>query len=188
MNLRVKIKIAGSERQLELLAVTLIFAAALFSRTFMLDCFPYFPPDFPWLGDRPGPAGMYCDEANYLYCARNLFNRTTTYQPWLQLLFIHFSLRVLGESAFAARLPSAFVSTLTAVVVYFAAKQKYGRLAAFLSSLYFIAMTPALVYNRMVFLENTVAFMFMLSIYFLFKYEQGGGQRWLYAAGILAGA
>ena len=189
MNLKVKIRVAGNhKRWLEPLTVTLILAIALFSRTYMLDYFPYFPPEFPWLGDRLGPAGLYGDETGYLNLARDLFNRTTVYQPWLQLFFIHLSLRVFGENSFAARLPSALASTFTAVMVYFATKQKYSKTAALFSSLYFIAMVPALVYNRMVFLENTVALLFMLSIYFLFRYERDGLQRWLYVSGFFAGA
>ncbi|RLJ01042.1 MAG: hypothetical protein DRP08_06050, partial [Candidatus Aenigmatarchaeota archaeon] len=91
----------------EKIIILTLFTTALITRTYNLDKFPYYPPQWPYLGDKPGPPGLYGDEAIYLGKSKKLFTEPTTYQTWLQLFLVHLSTRILGESAFSARLPSA---------------------------------------------------------------------------------
>jgi len=162
-----------------------LFLIALATRTYRLYSMPYFPEGAPWMGGNPD--GLYCDEAYvWLRFSENLFNRLPLYQPPLFLLFLNLSVRAFG-SPYAVRLPSAIASSLTAVLVYLISMRKFGsRGASVASSLYFIAMFPAFIYNRMAFLENGVALFLLTSYYCLLVYEGCGKERWLYLSGFLA--
>ncbi|MFQ5712291.1 MAG: ArnT family glycosyltransferase, partial [Candidatus Geothermarchaeales archaeon] len=162
-----------------------LFLLALATRTYRLYSFPYFPEEEPWLGSNP--EGLYRDEADrYLRDSEGLFERLPVYQPPLFLLFMNLSLRVFG-TPYAVRVPSAVASSLVAVLVYLVSMRKFGsRGASVASALYFIAMFPAFVYNRMAFLENGVALFLLASYYCLLVYEGCGKGRWLYLSGILA--
>ena len=76
---------------------------------------------------------------------------------------------------------------LTAVVIYYAARQLYkGKYAPLVAGLYFVAMAPAMVYGRMIFYENLVRPFLAATIYCVAKFENGGGRRWLYVGALLA--
>lgn len=185
MTLRITLKLGN--RQIgeipDKIIITFLFAIALITRTYKLGEFPYFPPEWPYLGDKPWAPGMYGDEANYLKYAIKLFEKPTTYQPWLQLLLVHLSTRILGTTTFAARLPSAIFSSLNTPLIYLTAKKLFNnKPAAIISALYYTAMTPALIYNRMLFLENGVAFFFLLAYISLLLYEERKNKIWLYLA------
>jgi 4-amino-4-deoxy-L-arabinose transferase-like glycosyltransferase len=162
-----------------------LFLLALATRAYRLYSFPYFPEEEPWLGSNP--EGLYRDEADpYLRLSEGLFERLPVYQPPLFLLFMNLSLRVFG-TPYAVRVPSAVASSLVAVLVYLVSMRKFGsRGASVASALYFIAMFPAFVYNRMAFLENGVALFLLASYYCLLVYEGCGKGRWLYLSGVLA--
>jgi len=146
----------------------IIFIIALFTRTFLLDKFPYFPPEYPYLGDRPGPLGLYRDEAEYLRLAKLLPSELPYYQPWLHLVLIRLSIMLLGESSFSVRLPSAIASSLTALLIFLISRQLFkDNISAAISSLYYVVMFPSFVYGRMNFLENTVSMFLLLTIYLL---------------------
>jgi len=165
--------------------LTSLFLIALTTRTYRLYSIPYFPKEAPWMGG--DPKGLYCDEAYvWLRFAENLFNRLPLYQPPLFLLFLNLAVRAFG-SPYAVRLPSAIAASLTAVLVYLVSMRKFrSRAASVASSLYFIAMFPAFIYNRMAFLENGVA-LFLLALYYcLLAYEGCKKGRWLYLSGLLA--
>jgi 4-amino-4-deoxy-L-arabinose transferase-like glycosyltransferase len=161
-----------------------LFLLALATRTYRLDSMPYFPEEEPWLGENP--VGLYRDEVGYLRMSESLFDRLPVYQPPLFLLFLNLSVKVFG-APYAVRLPSAIASSLTAVLVYLVSLRKFGsRGASVASALYFIAMFPAFIYNRMAFLENGVALFLLSSYYCLLVYEGCEKGRWLYLSGIFA--
>lgn len=178
----------GIEEIPDKVIITILLIIALFTRTYGLGEFPYFPPQWPYLGDKTWAPGMYRDEAVYLNLALNLFNKPTTYQPWLQLLLVHLSTQIFGATVFAARLPSAVFSSLNAPLIYLIAKKFFNsKVAAVISAFYYIVMTPALIYNRMLFLENGVSFFFMLTILLLTIYEEKKMKKWFYATVIASG-
>ena len=161
-----------------------LFLLALATRTYRLDGFPYFPEEEPWLGSNPD--GLYRDEVGYLQMSESLFERLPVYQPPLFLLLMKLSVKAFG-SPYAVRLPSAVAASLTTVLIYLVSMRKLGsRGASVASSLYFVAMFPAFVYNRMAFLENGVALFLLASYYCLLLYEGCGKERWLYLSGLLA--
>jgi len=162
-----------------------LFLLAFATRAYRLYSFPYFPEEEPWLGSNP--EGLYRDEADrYLRESESLFERLPVYQPPLFLFFMNLSLRAFG-TPYAIRVPSAVASSLVAVLIYLVSMKKFGsRGASVASALYFIAMFPAFIYNRMAFLENGVALFLLASYYCLLVYEGCGKERWLYLSGILA--
>jgi len=162
-----------------------LFLIALATRTYRLYSMPYFPEGAPWMGGNP--EGLYCDEAYvWLRFSENLFNKLPLYQPPLFLLFLNLSVRAFG-SPYAVRLPSAIAASFTAALVYLVSMRKFrSRGASIASALYFIAMFPAFIYNRMAFLENGVALFLLASYYCLLVYEGCGKERWLYLSGLLA--
>lgn len=172
-----------------------IFLIALFSRVYCLNSFPYFPQSYPWVGAGASPPldALYTDEHVYYTIATGTNNsvQSAVYQPWLQLFLINASVSLFGTSGFAVRLPSALMSTLSVVLVYLICTKKFGnRLAAFLSPLYLIVMMPALVLNRMAFLENGVMLFFLASYFCLLQYSdprQKRKERWLLGAAVFAG-
>lgn len=161
-----------------------LFFLALATRTYHLYTMPYFSEGHPWIGGNP--EGLYTDEANILRFSEGLFERLPLFQPPLFLLFLKLSVKAFG-SPYAVRLPSAIASSLTAVLIYLVSMRKFGsRGASITSTLYFIAMFPAFIYNRMAFLENGVALFLLASYYCLLIYEDCGRERWLYLSGVLA--
>jgi len=161
-----------------------LFLLALATRTYRLDSLPHFPEEPPWLGGNPD--GLYCDEIGYLKMSESLFDRLPVYQPPLFLLFLNLSVKAFG-SPYAVRLPSAIASSVTAVLVYLVSMRKFGsRGASVASGLYFIAMFPAFIYNRMALLENGVALFLLASYYCLLVYEGCQKGKWLYLSGIFA--
>jgi len=191
-DLRVKFTAAGvalkapsfGKRFYTPMILTSLFLLALATRTYRLDSIPHFPEGAPWLGGNPD--GLYVDEVGYLKFSESLFDRFTLYQPPFFLLFLNLSVKVFG-SPYAVRLPSAIASSLTAVLVYLVSMRKFGgRGASIASSLYFIAMFPAFIYNRMALLENGVALFLLASYYCLLVYEGCGKGRWLFMSGLLA--
>jgi len=161
-----------------------LFLLTLFTRTYRLYSFPYFPEEAPWLG--LNPVGLYRDEVGLLGFAADLFDTPTLYAPPLFLLLQNLSVKALG-STYAVRVPSTIASSLIAVLIYLVSMRKFGsRGASIASALYFIAMFPAFIYNRMAFLENGVALLLLVSYYCLLVYEGCAKGRWLYLSGLFA--
>lgn len=167
----------------------ILLTLALFSRIYYLNEFPYFPPENPWVGR--GGQGLYTDEYVYYSIAVNLLKNPlnpTLYQPWLQLLMVGASTSLLGGNVFAVRLPSAIMSSISVVLVYYICKKKFkSRTAALLSSLYLIIMMPALILNRMAFLENSVVMFFLASYLCLLRYSESAKGRYLLLAAVFSG-
>jgi 4-amino-4-deoxy-L-arabinose transferase-like glycosyltransferase len=181
----------------EFLAIALVVVLAGASRLYHLGTFPSFPPQWPWLGDYSQSAcpaglsgvlpGLYRDEMSRLCEIASFPRALTTYEPSMNIIFVKITQSLLGQNSFADRLPTAIASTLTAVVVYFAAKRLYkARGAALFSSLYFVFMVPAVVYGRMIFYENIVGLLFATTVYCIAKFEDGGKGRWLYVGALAA--
>ena len=173
--------------------VPIILILALFSRLYRLNDFPYFPiSDYPWVGTDSGALkGLYIDERVYSNLATNLINNPsspTLYQPWLQLFMVGASVSVLGQTPFAVRLPSAVMSSISVVLVYLICVKIFkSRLAASISSLYLIVMTPAIILNRMNFLENGVTLFFLGSFLCLLQYSEKNERKYLVLGSIFAG-
>jgi len=177
--------------------ILVIFSFAFFSRLYRLGDFPYFIPDYPWVGEGSGELkGLYTDEYwNYLYATDLISNplnppiKSAIYQPWLQLLTIGASVLVFGSNSFAVRLPSAIFSAISVVLVYLICVKKFrSRFAACLSALYLIVMTPAFILNRMAFLENGAVLFFLASYYSLLVYNsEQKRERWVVVSAIFAG-
>lgn len=179
----------------ELLSIVLIAVFAIITRLYQLGSFPYFPTAAPWFGDAsqvacpPGMTGifpgLYRDEMSRL-CEIAFFPRAlTTYEPSVQIIFEKISILLLGQNNFTDRLPSALASTLTAVLVYFTAKQLFKqRSAALISGLYYVFMIPAIIYGRMIFYENFVALFFVATLYCMSRFDDSGQRRWLFLAAL----
>lgn len=175
------------------LAVVVVLAAV--TRLYKLGSFPYFPPQWPWLGDAsqaacpPGMSGiwpgLYRDEMSRL-CEVAMFPHSlTTYEPSFNILFIKASQLLLGLNYFAYRFPTAAASILTAVAVYLAARELFGgRGPPLVAGLYFVAMVPAIIYGRMIYYENTVGLLLAVVIFCIARYENGKGRKWLFFAAI----
>jgi 4-amino-4-deoxy-L-arabinose transferase-like glycosyltransferase len=183
---RIKLRITTSW-SIDAWLLAFILATALISRLYSLESFPYYPPEWPWLGDNPKYKGLYRDEANYMEAAIALPFSPTPYQPWLQLSVVRLFTLLLGPSTLAARLPSSLASALTAPIIYLAAKELFhSRAAALIASFYYIAMVPGLIYGRMLLLENFAAFFIALEFYFLIRYLNLSSSKLLYIASALA--
>jgi 4-amino-4-deoxy-L-arabinose transferase-like glycosyltransferase len=163
-----------------IVVVLLILFLALLSRTISLSSFPYFPPTWPW----NGVSGLYYDEYNI-----SLLTPTNSlYFPFLQIFLMDLMINALGYSIFSTRLVSALFSSITCVLVYFSAYELFNkRLPAFLSSLFFILMTPALVYGRMAFVDNGATTLFVAAFLFAVKYLKTSKNCWLVGSGVTAG-
>lgn len=159
--------------------IVFIFGLALVTRMVNLSSFPYFPPDWPW----NGVGGLYFDEV----VISNLPSSNTPYFPFLQVALIGLAIQIFGKTIFAVRLVSALFSSTTCVLVYLSAFELFHRrAAAIISSLYFIFMTPALVYGRMAFVENGATTFFMATFLFAIKFSWTSNNRWLVLSGISA--
>jgi 4-amino-4-deoxy-L-arabinose transferase-like glycosyltransferase len=160
--------------------VLLILLLALLSRTIALSSFPYFPASWPW----NGIAGAYLDEHNISL----LTPSSTVYFPFLQIALMDLVINFLGYSMFSFRLVSALFSSVTSVLVYFSAYELFNKkLPAFLSSLFFIFMTPALIYGRMAFLENGAATFLVAAFLSAIKYVKTSKASWLLCSGVFSG-
>jgi len=164
----------------------------------MVDKFPYFSiSDYPWVGTDSGILkGLYYDERAYVGLATKLINKPfpvepeipLSFQPWLQLLAIGGSILIFGLNLFSVRLPSAIFSSVSIVIVYLICVEKFeNKTVAFLSSLYLIAMFPALVFNRMVFLENGVALFFLAAYFCLLQYSKKNEKKYMILSVIFSG-
>ncbi|MFH0748504.1 MAG: glycosyltransferase family 39 protein [Candidatus Bathyarchaeota archaeon] len=173
--------------------ILVIFSVALFSRLYNLNDFPNFSiPDYPWVGTATGELkGLYHDERVYSNLATILItnpSHLTIYQPWLQLLAIGASISIFSLSPFSVRLPSAIFSSVSIVLVYLICMHKFkNKLAACISSLYLVVMVPALIYNRMAFLENGAALFFLASYFCLIKYSEQKREKYIILSTIFAG-
>ncbi|MDA4127514.1 MAG: glycosyltransferase family 39 protein [Thaumarchaeota archaeon] len=166
-----------------LLTVALVLGLALLTRLYDLGSFPYFPEASPWLGAKGNYAGLFIDEAVYAQIANSFPSVLSAYQPPLQIAAVKASLLLFGNDALASRLPSALASSLTAVLVFLAAKELFNsKAAALVAGLYYVAMVPALIYGRMLFLENFAGLFVAATILSIAKFENGAGLRWLYLA------
>lgn len=160
--------------------ILFIFIVALLSRTVDLSAFPYFQSNWPWMGIN----GLYQDE----YYISLLTPSNSLYFPFLQIGLMDLTINVLGYSIFSVRLVSALFSSITCVLVYLSTYEIFDRkLTAFISSLFFIFMTPALVYGRMAFVENGATTFFLTTFLFAVKYLKTSKNHWLVSSGIFAG-
>jgi hypothetical protein len=153
---------------------------ALLSRTVNLSSFPYFQPGWPW----DGINGLYRDEfGNYLNTPWN-----SVYYPFLEVALVNMATGALGYSIFSVRLVPALFSSITCVLVYLSAYELFKRKSsAFLSSLFFIFMTPALVLGRMNFMENGATTLFVAAFFSAIKYLKTSKNYWLASCGVSAG-
>lgn len=162
--------------------VLVILGLALVTRTVSLSSFPYFPPQAPWYGTN----GLYADEFGISLLALAL--TSNAYFPFLQLALMGSAIKILGYAVFAIRVVPALFSSITSVLVYLSAYELFHKRApAFLSSMYFIFMTPALVYGRMAFVENGAATFFVATFLFAMKYANNPKSRWLICSGVSSG-
>lgn len=172
--------------------ILILLGLALFSRLYYLNDFPYFPGGYPWSGtNETNLKGLYIDEAVYSGISYRFISDPShppIYQPALQILLMGVSIAVFGSNPFATRLPSAILSSISIILVYLICLKKFkNRLAASLSSVFLIVMTPALVMNRMAFPENSVALFFLATYYSLLKYSESEERKWIIMSAIFAG-
>lgn len=102
---------------------------------------------------------------------------------WLQVL----SVKVLGWSGFALKLPEALAGTCAVPVLYDAVRRVMGRPAG-LGSAFVLAIVPASVLTARS--DTTASIMMLLLVLALWacvRACQGGGRRWLIAAGATVG-
>jgi 4-amino-4-deoxy-L-arabinose transferase-like glycosyltransferase len=160
--------------------ILIILGLALLTRTVGLSSFPYFPSQAPWYGTN----GLFYDEFNIsLPPFTNI-----VYFPFLQVALMVFAINVLGYTTFAIRIVSALFSSVTSILVYLSSYELFHkRTPAILSSLYFIFMTPALVYGRMTFVDNGATTFFVATFLFVMKYSNTSKNRWLIGSGVSAG-
>jgi dolichyl-phosphate-mannose-protein mannosyltransferase len=141
---------------------------------------------FRWV-DLGFPDAIKFDEDHFVYNARNyLMNRPdVNNHPPLGKLFQAISIRLLGDTSLAWRVPSAVWGTLTIVVAGLLAKRVFrdslaGALAAAL-----VAIDGFLLgYSRTAVLDPLLALLFVLSALLLFHAEE---ERFLWAAAVVIG-
>lgn len=169
-----------SEWRRGILVILVILGLALATRTNDLSSFPYFPSKWPWYGVN----GLYTDE----YDISLLPFSSSAYFPFLQVALMGLAINIFGYTTFAIRIVSALFSSATSVLVYLSSYELFHRkLPSFLSSLYFIFMTPALIYGRMAFVENGAATFFVATFLFGMKYVHTSKNRWLVCSIVSAG-
>ena len=175
----------------------ILLVIALFSRLYELGSFPFFQPGWPTCGGMPncagaltGMPGIYGDEATDLLASHSLVGIFSNFGGGpIAALLIFVSTNTLGMTLFAIRLPFAIVSALNGLLVYFTTKtvaQDSGKLAAILSSLYFIVMMPALIYGRMAFAENILALLFIINVYSTIKINRASDNKKWFILGALS--
>lgn len=193
---RIGLWTCGNGRFVALLVPAVLLTIALFSRLYELGTFPFFQPGWPTCGGMPdcagvlaGMPGIYADETTDLLASHSLVGILSNFGGGpVAALLIFVSTRALGVTLFAVRLPFALISAVNCILVYFTTKtvtQDGGRIAAFLSSIYFITMMPALIYGRMAFAEDILALLFIINVYCTIKISRTpDNKRWLLIAAL----
>lgn len=131
------------------------------------------------------PIGFYCDEAfdGYeAYCLlQTLRSSSGEFLPlFLKRFNIDYSeasfkyiiapfIHVFGLNEFAVRLPAAIIGILTILVVYYIAKECFGKKVGLISAL-FLAINPwDIHFNRIAFRVNLLVLLFCLGMLFFIK-------------------
>lgn len=171
------------------LSFAIVMILALITRLYQLGSFPYFSNAYPWDGAKAPYLGLYADEASRIIDALRFPGSFSVHEgAIIGTVATIVSSALFGSANAAYRLPEALASSLTAGVVFLAAKELFKRWGVALAAgLYFVAMVPALVYGRMIFYENLVALFFALAIYGIAKYDNSGRGRWLFLGALAAG-
>lgn len=136
----------------------------------------------------PSFAGLYDDEVVNVQNSHSLIGIISNTGGPIAPILINLSTTFFGKSVFAVRLPFAIVSSVSALVVYWASKQISGKnILSLLSSLYFIIMMPALIYGRMAFAENVIALFFIITFLCTLKIKRDPSNRlWFALASIFS--
>jgi len=125
------------------------------------------------------------DEAIYAKIAKNmletgeyLVQKWHTSNPWfekppLYMWLMSGSMKLLGYTASAARLPSAIFGLATVILVYFFGSKKFDSFVGFISSLALLTTVHFLYYSRASMLDVTTAFFITASLisYYFAKEE-----------------
>jgi 4-amino-4-deoxy-L-arabinose transferase-like glycosyltransferase len=139
------------------------------------------------------------DEAIYANISKNMIN-TNNYivenwipgkvwyeKPPLFMWMMTGTMKLVGVSSFAAKLPSAFFGFASILVVYFLAKKMFGKIAAFFSSFVLLTTTQYLYYSRMSMLDVTATFFILLSLALYYFYKDKDRRLLLILSGISIG-
>jgi 4-amino-4-deoxy-L-arabinose transferase-like glycosyltransferase len=150
------------------------------------------------------PRGLTGDESAFGYNAillsRNLRDENNRFLPvfvlslggkdWRQPVtqyFISGFFKVFGPSVYNLRFTSVIVVTLSAVLIFLLSEKLYGRLGAWLSTLFFIT-TPIIMIQSHLALDNIMPIPFILIwLLFLYKFEKEKNILYLVIAAISLG-
>lgn len=134
----------------------------------------------------------YADEGTNMVIGLNLFQGHLGYQTWGPNFFpplfdflIGLSLKLLGVNYFAARLPSAIMGILSAILMYFIGRRLYGRFIG-VSSALLLSIAGSYI-NRMALSYTAIEFFFLLCVFFYLRLFDTGGKKWSYLVGVSAG-
>lgn len=105
--------------------------------------------------------------------------------PLYSYLLTSAMVRLLGNTYFAIRLPSAIFGSISCVLLYFIGTKLYNRFIGISASLLLVIASATL--NRLALYDNLVELLFLLAIFFYLKMREDGKQRWVYMIGVMAG-
>jgi len=94
--------------------------------------------------------------------------------------FVSLAFAVTHVSDVIARVISALFSLGSVVVTYALARALYGHIAGILAAGYLALSAYAVLLGRLAFLDSTVVFFFVLTLFCYVKFAQGGRTLWLY--------
>lgn len=139
--------------------------------------------------------GWYSDEGSDMDIARHLAEGRMQYfalsgtplvagrVPLFQLMLAG-AFRIWGYDIYAARLVVAMFSFGAIVLLIVAAREMAGKWLALLAGLLLAILPNAVLYSRIAFLYNVLAFFVLLCWYLLWKYYVTRRERWLFGAAL----
>jgi hypothetical protein len=139
--------------------------------------------------------GFNSDESVYTGSAASLAGDATLRgmfpvfraHPLLFQTLLSLVLRV-HESDWTARAFAAAIGVAAVAVTYLLGRRLYGRRAGLLAGLLLAVMPYHVVVSRQVLLDGLMTLCATAALYYVVRYADGGGPRWLLAAGGMMGA
>jgi O-antigen ligase len=108
-------------------------------------------------------------------------------KPPLYMWLAAVSMKIVGVSEFAARLPSALLALATVVLLYFFGKRMFNKTAGFISAFVLVTTFHYLYYARASMLDVAVTFFITLSLYLWWVYKEKGNVWLPILAGVAVG-
>jgi 4-amino-4-deoxy-L-arabinose transferase-like glycosyltransferase len=103
--------------------------------------------------------------------------------PYLDKPIVYFAaeaaaMEVLGPTETAARLPAYIFTLLTAVLIFWFAQRRWGRIEAFVAAIAYLAMPLTIVFARTVIFDSALTFFIVMAIVAFFEAVETRERRW----------